>query len=195
MSKPLYGLVLVGGRSTRMGSEKALLKYGEQTQLERTADLLSNVADKTFVSLRKDQDLSLPGTTEAIYDSIDRLDGPLCGILSAMQRHPNTDWLVVACDLPRLDIETLQELASAFNEDDTRLTAYKSTRDGSPEPLCAIYPAGAAPELLELARQMGTRSPRKLLIAKEARLLELKDPRSLENINTVEEYKAATQSS
>ena len=51
---PLYGLVLTGGRSTRMGRDKAALEYGGQAQADRAFDLLARVCDKVFVSARAD---------------------------------------------------------------------------------------------------------------------------------------------
>lgn len=191
MSTPLYGLVLVGGKSERMGRDKALLSYdGEQNQLERTASLLNAVCGKTFISLREEQGFELPQDVGAIYDSGEGVSGPLCGILSAMAEYPSADWLVLACDLPHMSVDTLEELIGSYNERPHELTAFRNIRDGLPEPLCAIYPSGKANELLALAEELGTLSPRKLLIAKGAHLIKPDDPRSLNNINTAEEYDA-----
>lgn len=191
MSKPLYGLVLVGGQSRRMGRDKALLSYdGERTQLERTASLLQSVCTQTYVSQRQEQAFPVPTETEVIYDSDADIHGPLCGILSAMQQHPEADWLVLACDLPNLTEATLRKLIQFYHSKEPTLTAYRSSSDGLPEPLCAIYPAGFANPLKELALELGKHCPRKLLIVKEASLVDQDDPRSLDNINTAEEFKA-----
>jgi len=189
----IYGLVLVGGQSQRMGRDKALLYYGDGgTQLECTAALLKSVCAKVFVSQRAEQAFPTPVGTEAIYDSVDAAKGPLCGILSAMRAHPEAHWLVLACDLPYLQTATLEKLIAEFQKESPQLTAYRSTHDGLPEPLCAIYPAGSDAGLLALSQELGKSCPRKLLIVKEAALVEQDDPRSLDNINTTEEY-ASTQ--
>lgn len=191
MNRQLYGLVLVGGESRRMGRDKALLSYdGRSTQLEHTAALINSVCAKTFISLREEQSFAIPAYTGALYDSVDEAKGPLCGILSAIAAHPNEDWLVVACDLPFLKVEALQKLADSFHADTPQLTAYRSTHDGFPEPLCAIYPAGIGEKLRARARSLGKFCPRKLLIVEGARLIDQDDPRSLDNINTSEEYRA-----
>jgi len=117
--------------------------------------------------------------------------GPLCGILSAMRAHPEVHWLVLACDLPYLQTATLEKLITEFQKEPPQLTAYRSTHDDLPEPLCAIYPAGSGTELLALSQELGKSCPRKLLIVKEATLVEQEDPRSLDNINTPEEYASA----
>lgn len=189
MKPPIYGLLLVGGESRRMGRDKALLSYhSETTQLERTAALLKSVCARTFISQREDQEYAPPAGTAIIHDSVDGMQGPLCGILSAMHRHPEAHWLVLACDLPNLETAALQKLICAFQERPPELTAYRSTHDGLPEPLCALYPAGSARELQTLAEKLGKSCPRKLLIVQEARLVEQDNPRSLDNINTTLEY-------
>lgn len=190
----IYGLALVGGESRRMGQNKAFLSYdGQSNQLERTCALLQSACSQVFVSQRKDQNYQSPKGTEAIYDTLDDIHGPLRGILSAMQAHPEAHWLVLACDLPKLTEATLQKLIDSFRNSAPALTAYRSTYDGLPEPLCAIYPAGSNQELHTLARKIGKSCPRKLLILQDAKLVEQDDPQSLDNINTAEEYAAFIQ--
>ncbi|MDP4611635.1 MAG: NTP transferase domain-containing protein [Opitutales bacterium] len=191
MDSPLYGLVLVGGKSQRMGRDKALLSYdGQGTQLERTAALLQSVCERVYISQREEQAFPCPEGSEAIYDSVSEAKGPLCGILSAMQTHPEAHWLVLACDLPYLQVPTLEKLIRTFQAATPELTAYKSSHDGLPEPLCAIYPSGSGQGLLQLSQELGKSCPRKLLIVNEAKLVDQDDPRSLDNINTAAEYEA-----
>lgn len=192
--KPLHGLVLVGGKSERMGRDKALLSYdGKHTQLDRVASLLNEVCDRVFVSQREDQGFTKPEQTEVIYDAVETVHGPLRGILSAMQHSPEADWLVVACDLPRLQRSTLEKIITEFHTREPEITAYKSSYDSLPEPLCAIYPSGADAELLQLSTELGKSCPRKLLIIKKAKLIQQDDPRSLDNVNTAEEFASAHQ--
>jgi len=185
----IYGLVLVGGQRERMGRDKALLSYDrENTQLEQTVGLLSAVCERVFISQRADQDFAIPEGTQPIFDSIKDVQGPLCGILSAMSAHPEAHWLVAACDLPFLRVATLEKLVEEFQKSPPALTAYRSSHDGLPEPLCSIYPAGSDHQLKALAQKLGKHCPRKLLIVSEAKLIEQDDPRSLDNINTAQEY-------
>ena len=195
MSTEIYGLVLVGGESRRMGSDKALLSYdGKATQLERTAALLQSVCPRVFISQREEQPFPTPEGTEAIFDHVEEARGPLRGILSAMHAHPDAHWLVLACDLPNLTTAPLEKLIAAFRAAPApALTAYQSSDDGLPEPLCALYPSGSDAGLLALAQELGKSCPRKLLIIKKAALVEQDDPRSLDNINTADEFEARTQ--
>ena len=110
MSKPLYGLVLAGGKSRRMGQDKALLQREGQSQLSYIASLLEEVTDRLFVSARQDQqDDPERSRFAAIVDRYHAI-GPIAGILSAMDEYPDADWLVIACDLPNIDRETLDYL-------------------------------------------------------------------------------------
>ena len=134
----IYGLVLAGGKSRRMGQDKALLRRDGRSQLALAFALLEQVTDRTFVSTRADQQHDAErGRFPQIVDHDDNI-GPVAGILSAMQKFPNMDWLVVACDLPNLDLQTLTNLL-AHRLDDSPFIAYRSSHDGLPEPLCAVY--------------------------------------------------------
>jgi molybdopterin-guanine dinucleotide biosynthesis protein A len=180
--RTLYGLVLSGGKGRRMGTDKALLERDGQSQLAFIVSLLGQHVDRVFVSTREDQQNE---PERARYDLvIDHYKdmGPMAGILSAMDDHPDADWLVVACDLPNISDATLKfllENRSAAHP----FTAYRSSHDGLPEPLCAIYRADSA----ALVRQFtddGMHCPRKVLIRSNTQLLEQIDPASLHNVNT-----------
>jgi molybdopterin-guanine dinucleotide biosynthesis protein A len=110
-------------------------------------------------------------------------------MLASMRLRPDADWLVIACDLPRLDVATLTHLVSSKLPDELFLS-YRSEFDGLPEPLCALYTAEALP-ILEQAQNDGIRCPRKPLIRHECRLLDPLVPRALDNANTPEDWETA----
>lgn len=190
MKLPIYGLLLVGGKSQRMGQDKALLRYTAATQLERGAALLQSVCAQVAISQRREQSYPLPSGTVAVHDQIDDMRGPLCGILSAMRAYPEAHWLVMACDLPHVRRSTLQQLIQYFESAAPQLTAYRSSHDGLPEPLCALYPAGADQALVARAKELGKACPRKLLMLEQARLLTQSEPHSLDNFNTLQEFQS-----
>ena len=177
-----YGLVLAGGESKRMGRDKALLERDGQSQLAYLAGLLEDKVERVFVSTRAEQqDDSERSRYPRIVDRYKEM-GPLAGILSAMDEHPDVDWLVVACDLPNISDETIGHLVKNCSADHP-FTAYVSSHDGLPEPLCAIYRAGSTGIIRRFAEE-GIHCPRKILIRSDTFLLEQTDPRSLDNINT-----------
>jgi molybdopterin-guanine dinucleotide biosynthesis protein A len=192
MSAPVFGLVLAGGRSTRMGRDKAALEFDGRSQLARAFALLAPLTARCFVSVRADQrDDPLRADYPQIIDLPNGMEGPVGGIRAAQLAHPEAAWLVVACDLPLLDAATLQHLLAS--RDPARLaTAYRSSRDGLPEPLCAIWePASAGPLAAYLA---GARTcPRKFLIESDTLLLDQPRPESLDNVNTPAELAAARE--
>jgi molybdopterin-guanine dinucleotide biosynthesis protein A len=186
---PLYGLVLAGGHSSRMQRDKATLEYQGRSQLERTMALLEGRVAHAFVSVRAAQQTDSGRAHHAlIVDEQEEL-GPSGGILAAQRRYPQAAWLVLACDLPFLEGRTLDHLIAA-RAPERIATAYRSARDGLPEPLCAIYePASHA--ALSRAVRGGQRCPRKFLIGADVLLIDPPDPRALENVNTPEEFERA----
>ncbi|MGC8521631.1 MAG: NTP transferase domain-containing protein [Steroidobacteraceae bacterium] len=186
---PLYGLVLAGGRSRRMQRDKAALDYHGMNQIERTLALLEGRVERAFVSVRAEQRADpLRARHALIVDAQEDL-GPAGGILAAQSSHPHAAWLVLACDLPFLDGRTLDQLI-ASRAPQRAATAYRSSRDGLPEPLCAIYePASHAP--LASAAAVGRLCPRKFLIGADTQLLDQSEPGALENVNTPEEFQQA----
>jgi molybdopterin-guanine dinucleotide biosynthesis protein A len=191
MSVPdLYGLVLTGGRSRRMQRDKAGLQYAGKSQLERAMELLTPLVTRCFVSVRPDQ---LNDPQRAAYDTITDIKpdlGPMGGIHAALHSYPDHAWLILACDLPFLDRATLQHLIA--QRASTRMaTAYRSRFDGRPEPLCAIFEPRSL-QIIEQSLAQDQQCPRGLLSRSDVKLLDLPNPQALDNINTGEEYAAAT---
>ena len=186
----LFGLVLAGGASTRMRTDKAALQYHGQPQLRWAFELVSKFCAASFVSVRPDQrdDAARAGHPQIV----DRQPGigPIAGISAALLEQPKAGWLVLACDLPFLTERTLQHLI-AHRDPQKIATAYRSAHDGLPEPLCAIWePAAREPVLAYIAS--GKQCPRKFLINSDTALLDLPEHQALDNVNTVEEFGLAT---
>lgn len=187
---PLFGLVLAGGASTRMQRDKALLQYHGRSQIEWAYELIAPHCAATFVSVRADQ--REDPVRSKFPQIVDRQagSGPLAGITSALLEHPKAAWLVVACDLPFLTEETLRKLIA--ERDAARIaTAYRSSHDGLPEPLCAIWEP-ASKELAQAQLSSNKNCPRKLLINSDCKLIDLPDPHALDNVNTPDELNEAS---
>jgi molybdopterin-guanine dinucleotide biosynthesis protein A len=189
-SAPLYGLVLAGGRGTRMGRDKASLEYAGKPQLVRAMELLAPLVSRAFVSVRLEQ---AQKSDQHAYPTIADLTpdlGPLGGIQAALATHPANAWLILACDLPFLGADTLEYLL--LHRASARLaTAFRSRSDGLPEPLCAIYEP-ASRDAIEAWIKAGERCPRAWMRRSDVALLELPDARALDNVNTNAQYAAAS---
>ncbi|AMR34603.1 molybdenum cofactor guanylyltransferase [Mucilaginibacter sp. PAMC 26640] len=181
----LNGLVLAGGKSLRMGTDKGTLEWFGKGQRYHMADLLNVHCSEVFISCRDEgqmQEIDLE--YQSLMDTFTGL-GPYGAILSAFREQPDAAWLVVACDLPLIDEATLLNLQR--NRNPTYLaTAYHSAATNFPEPLITVWEPKAYPVLLQYLAQ-GYSCPRKVLINSDIHLLELPDQEVLANVNTPEE--------
>ena len=188
-ARPVYGLVLAGGKSRRMGRDKARLMRGEESQLAYVVKLLDPLLERVFVSTRPEQgDDSERSRFTQIVDRYDDM-GPVAGILSAMEEYPDVDWLVVACDLPNIDAATIHYLLE-HRSADKPFTAFSSTHDGLPEPLCAVYLSDSV-DIIRTFVADGVYCPRKILIRSDSHLLSQPNPRSLDNVNTPDDLQGS----
>lgn len=180
--EPVWGLVLAGGKSRRMGSDKALLRQDGETQLSRAVTMLQEQLERVFISTRADQADDVE--RRKFSRIVDRYDdmGPVAGILSAMDTHSEVSWLVLACDLPNIDAATIAHLLQHCSTEHVA-TAYESVHDGLPEPLCAIY-RPASRTVIDTFVGQGMACPRKMLINSDTCLLAQPNPGALHNINS-----------
>ena len=179
--KPVPGLVLAGGKSSRMGKDKALLTYHTQNQLIHTAKMLEKQCEQVYISCRTGQQAAYRKYGfPLIVDSYPDI-GPLGGLLSAQRLFPDASWLVAACDLPFMDHSLLSELAAKRNPF-SFATAYRQNTEGKPEPLCAIYePKSRLPLIMRHAA--GNNSLMSFLEDFPIHYLSVKDLQSLQNVN------------
>ena len=178
----LNGLVLAGGKSTRMGKDKGLLDYHGKPQREYASELLSGLCENVYFSARAEQHIA---SENVITDRFVNM-GPMGGILSAFLSNPEKAWLVVACDLPLLDLPTLQFLVSKRNPSKIA-TAYLDPNGQFPEPLIAIWEPKSYAFLYHFL-SLGYSCPRKVLINSDIELIRAMDSQALANANTPEDY-------
>ncbi len=180
----IYGLVLAGGKSVRMGHDKSVIDWYGKEQRYYVADLLQSFCEEVYISCREEQQSEIDSIYKTLVDSYD-VKGPAAGILTALSKHEDEAWLVVACDLPLLDKETLQHLID--NRDASKVaTTYKSPHDGLPEPLITIWEPAAKEVLLSFVAT-GHSCPRKALINSDTHIIEPKNADALINANTPED--------
>ncbi len=181
---PLSGLILAGGKSQRMGTDKSMLNYHGVPQLQYAANLLEPVCTEVFVSCRADQ-VNNFSAYKSIKDSFTGL-GPFGAILSAFRKNPNTAWLVIAVDLPLADQDFIQELISKRNPS-KNATAFLNPATDFPDPLITIWEPRSYPTLLQFLAQ-GYSCPRKVLINSDIELVETSQADKLKNVNRPEDF-------
>ena len=181
-SYPLKALLLIGGTSSRMGTDKASLVFDGQTLMDRQVELLSKHIPEVFLSVACEDKRTFSQPT--IRDLSPNL-GPLEGLRAAFAEDPKTAWLVVACDLPLFDEATLKFLLEQA-EPNQKATCFLNRLDGLPEPLCTLYQPAVAEALAEYLSG-GQRCARKFLESLEPQTLELPSPLALDNANRPEQ--------
>ncbi|CAN5307224.1 molybdenum cofactor guanylyltransferase [soil metagenome] len=140
-NKNFTGYVLAGGKSSRMGSDKALLEIGGKTFLENAIDALRPHCSTVKIILNRSQNHFIEKLTDQIPNIFDIYEnrGALGGIHTAFKNCKTEFAIILAVDLPFVSsqaIEKLSEIALAFNE----FSAFVPRQnDGKLQPLCAIY--------------------------------------------------------
>jgi molybdopterin-guanine dinucleotide biosynthesis protein A len=180
----INGLVLIGGKSTRMGTDKSELNYFGKPQKEHVKELLESNNLNTYYSVQNNT-----GAGNEIHDTFLNL-GPFGGICSAFQKDPNSAWLVLATDVPFVNNELIQLLLKKRNPSKAA-TAIKGKGKEFMEPLITIYEPKAYPLLLQYLAQ-GYSCPRKMLINSDVEIVEVDDT-LIRNINTPEEFEQAAK--
>ena len=176
-------LILAGGRSSRMGVDKSMVAYHGIPQLEYLTSIAEKMKMEAFVSVR-DHSQIIPDGATAVSDVLNNF-GPLGGICSAYMHNPQRTWLVVACDMPLVGIELMNEilLADATMHD---VVCFKSPNSNLPEPLLSVW----KPSALRFAWNCianGIRCPRKVILRCNSLLLDCSQPDQLANANTPED--------
>ena len=176
------GLVLVGGKSSRMGKDKAQLNYFGKPQKERAKDILESCGLETYYAVNHSKRNSL--NTYEIADILDN-KGPLAGICAAFKKERHTAWLVLATDLPFIDKAFIQLLLKNRNPKKIATTVQGMHKEYI-EPLATIYEPASHPILLNNLEK-GVLSPLKILKKNTIEILQVQN-HYLNNINTLQEF-------
>ncbi len=131
----IIGIVLAGGESHRMKSDKAFIDYHGKPQYQFAAGLLARFCEEIRISCRFEQPIDF----NPLYDNPCFLDqGPLSGILTAIKTYPKAHFLVLGCDYPMVESQHLDCLLKIGIAKNTS-AAYRQPKTGFLEPLIAFY--------------------------------------------------------
>jgi molybdopterin-guanine dinucleotide biosynthesis protein A len=187
------GVVLAGGQSTRMGTDKALLRLREQTLVELCLATLQECFGRNLVLTNHLETFAHLGV-EIYADDVPGL-GPLGGIVTALRRASTETVFIVACDMPFLNADLIRDMAAALAEFD----AVAAKPGGKFEPLHAVYHRRVLP-VIEARVAAGDYSVHRLLESLrvkslcEPELSRYPDWRTIFlNVNTPEQFQRAQQ--
>ena len=141
------GIVLAGGGSRRLGRNKALERIGSEPLISAVIGRLFQLTDKTVVVVAcpdngTELSLSLPPSVETVVDTFPRA-GALGGIFTGLSWSDRQWGLVVACDMPFLNLELLRYMLSVREGYDVVVPVL----DGRPEPVHALYSKACLPHM------------------------------------------------
>jgi molybdopterin-guanine dinucleotide biosynthesis protein A len=189
------GIVLCGGKSTRMGRPKLSLPFGGETMLARVVRIVGEVVSPVVVVAAPGQELpELPAGTLLTRDEIQD-QGPLGGLaagLAALRTRADAAY-VSSCDVPLLEAAFIRAMVEALGTHELAIP-----RDGEyHHPLAAVYRTALEPRVAQLIAE-GRLRPFFLVQESDARIVDVSELRvvdstlsSLRNANTPEEYRAA----
>lgn len=164
----MLGIVLCGGKSSRMGTDKGLLKSETGTWVQSAVTKLESLALPVKISVNKDQypDYSsvFPPDKLITDEPSLQLRGPLYGVLSVYVHNPSEDLFILACDMPLIEPFLLEQLLQSYQAN-PQYDAFIYTNEGEPEPLCGIYRSTGLSEILEMynAQQLSKHSMKFML--------------------------------
>ena len=139
------GVVLAGGKSRRLGRDKAVEPIDDRPLIGRVIDVLANVADESVVVVdeaERGRELPLPPSTQIVTD-LYPCGGSLGGIFTGLTAARNEWAVVAACDMPFLNVRLLDHLLSQRSDSD----AVVPVLDGRPEPTHAAYSKACLPHM------------------------------------------------
>lgn len=187
----LYGLVICGGESTRMGTDKSLLVYYQKPQHEHVADLLAPLCERVILSCNAEQ----YKTFRTSYPKLTDLPhfagaGPMSGLLTAFETFPGNDFLVAGCDYPFLTTDELANFLHQTDKDSTAAAFYN--QNAYYEPLLGWYSRSGSSALFN-AFENGTRSLQRFLQAENAGKYRPMSERIMRSVDTIEDFRAVKQ--
>ncbi|WP_414548117.1 molybdenum cofactor guanylyltransferase [Anabaena sp. CCY 0017] len=189
----LSAIVLAGGKSSRMGEDKALISIGGMPLLQLVCGVAAGCTGHVYVVTpwpERYQHLVLPSCQfiqeVPLSPSSSLSQGPLVGFAQGLAQ-VQTDWvLLLACDLPRLRVEVLQAWASELDSVPDEAIATLVHHSKGWEPLCGFYRRRCTPQLLEFVNQ-GGKSFQQWLNQHPIQVLSLPVSEMLFNCNTPED--------
>ncbi len=192
------GIVVCGGKSSRMGRPKAWLPFGDETLLQRVVRVLSGEVAPICVAAADQQELPpLPATVTIVRDELANR-GPLAGLSVALDSLVNRAdaAFVTSCDVPLLRPAVVRHLTSCLGDADAVIPRQESWQ----HPLTAVYRLSLAERCRTLVRQERLKMLN-LVEGAEVRVIDVESLRSIDpqllsfaNLNTPEEYESLLQS-
>ena len=182
-------VIQAGGQSTRMGSDKGLLPFGDVTLIEFILGQVAGLGSEQLIISNKPDDYTRFGLP--VYGDVFQGKGALGGIYSAIHHAKQAYILLLACDMPFVNLELVKYLMERASNHDVVIPRMKE--DGFAEPFRAVYSKTCLPaikaSLDEEKRRVISFFDRVKVDFDPAEIIHQYDPeeRSFFNVNTPED--------
>ena len=184
MYEDITGIILLGGKSIRMGENKALMKLGSSTVIERLVKQMRSLFKKIILISNNPEEynfLNLP-----VYGDIFLNKGPLAGIHSGLVNSSSVKNFVISCDIPLIDAGIISFIVEYPTEKPIVITK----ADGFLQQLAGLYNRCLIPSIEKnLNMDMSEISEKKDQMKRQCRIIKLLKTEEAEIINIEEEYK------
>lgn len=162
----IAGVILAGGRSQRMGQDKAQILLQGETLLARAIAMLAPQVDHLAINANDMPEASVPAGIPVFPDHLSGFQGPLAGIHAAMLHaralHPPVERVAtIAIDTPFLPLDLVARLASAAPDAGTIAIAASG---GAIHPVAALWPVALADDLAHFLQADPKRRVRDFLL-------------------------------
>lgn len=128
-------VIFAGGKSSRMGSDKALLPFGEYNSLgQYQYEKLQNIFNTVYISAKDDKFNFSPQLIEDKYEQ----SSPLVGLISIFETIDENEVFILSVDAPMIEKETIEQLYETALSDQNADAIIAQSPQGI-EPLCGIY--------------------------------------------------------
>ncbi len=186
MESDVVAVILIGGKSSRMGIAKHLLNYHGTSQIDHLYNQLGSVFNEVYISCNKIQAVHLNQNIKIIVDEECYGDnGPFTAVLSAFKKL-NSSIFVFGCDYPFVNNEEVERLISARDEISIA-TCFVNKEQQLPEPLITIYELSCYDLLLENFKS-GNYSLKSFLINNQVKKIEAIQKLTLKSVDTILEH-------
>lgn len=185
--KNITGIILAGGKSSRMGSDKGIVELNKKKFIEHILDaVLPNVNEVIIIANNDNYNyLGYKVIKDIIKDC-----GPLGGIYTGLMNSKTENNIVVSCDIPFISSDLIKYIIENTNNADISVPVYK----GNIEPLCAVYTKRTSDQIhnLIMNKNLKIQNILKYFITKEIFITKMQKfytEKLFVNINTPEELK------
>ncbi len=189
----MTAVILAGGKSSRMGRDKALLRFGEETLLESLAQLTASIFSETLIITRQNknyQPLNLGGAV-LLNDFLPN-KGPLAGLYTGLAYSAYQASCVLTCDMPLVHASFLRQLAAFWQEEYDAVCPQDPK--GRLQPFPAIY-SRASRYFIRLLLDRGETAMKRLfdILVIRPLILGKNEPDVLFNMNTRNDYEQVSK--